>query len=343
MKKLLSAAAGIIMAFGLTVTAYAAEPVVTYTFDDAADLELVGEAAVENGVLKLATSASNGVTYAVLPANVFEGKDFTEGITLCADIFPTAYVSDWQRIFELGDASAVGAADATGFIHTTIGWTGRFLASGAEEDGAYGNIVAAPYTWDYFATADNLNKWYSTILTISPADGTKLYIDGVEVWSAPSTATSTAVLAQVPSFTLNLLGGSFWSADADYQGYMDNVSIYSGVLSAEEITAAAGAKPTEIPVNNAIKVDSTQEDDETSTEASSEASTEESTEASTESSAEASSEGNSSSEESSSEESSSKAPAVKEEGNKFPWGPVVGAVVVIAVAAGAFVVLKKKK
>ncbi len=330
MKKLLSAVAAVLMTFGLTVTTYAAEPVATYTFDDAADLQLAGEAAVENGVLKLATTSSNGVTYAVLPNSIFEGKDFSAGITLCADIFPTGYVSDWQRVFELGDASAVGVADATGFIHTTIGWTGRFLASGAEEDGAFGNMVAAPYTWDYLANTDNQNQWYSTVLTISPTEGTKFYIDGTEVWSAPSTATSTAVLAQVPSFTLNLLGGSFWAADADYQGYMDNVGIYSGVLSAEEIAAVAAAKPTEAP--EGIGEETTEAPTEESTE---EASSEEtSTE---EVSSEATSEA-----ETSSEAESSSAAAETEQGGGLPWGPIVGAIVVVVVAAGAFVVLKKK-
>lgn len=230
------------------------QPVVGYKFDSADGIELAGEAKVADGVLNLAAAKSFGTTYAKLPD--LSSYDFSNGITLTADVKVTGYLSDWTPIFMLGDGKIGGGKEGcTCAYHFTQGFSSR---EDVNELGYFGNTIAAPYTWDWYSNTANQNRWDTLTVTIDEEKMTT-YINGVEVATAE---TGFAPLLQaLKSAKNNYLGGSYWAdanandgagADADFQGSLDNVGIYNTALTAADVAKLTTAKGADItpPADN---------------------------------------------------------------------------------------------
>jgi len=225
-------------------------PVVSYDFEDGVStgLTLNGEAKVAtlegNGVLQLSTKASQGATYAQFAKDAFASADFKDGVTLTAKIYITGYENDWSPIFMLGTGTIGGGAETDVSYHLSQGWSTEIRAGGDKITAAkYGSDVAAPYTWDYFSNEANRNKWLTLTTTISPTD-LKVYIDDKEVITqasseAADSAAYTNFLTSFNTLTGCYLGASYWSADYDVQGYMDNVAVFNSALSADQVAALA--------------------------------------------------------------------------------------------------------
>lgn len=207
------------------------QPVMSFTFDSEDELPLAGEAEIRDGVLCLArNSSSYGVTYAELPD--LTAYDFSEGITLTADILVWNYSSDWTSVFMLGDGK-VGEDPGTYAYHFTQGFSSITDWTGGDKTGYYGVDIARPYTWDFFSYPDSQNQWYTVAVTITDSE-MRTYINGVRVQRG--TGDYTVIMDTFTVASQNCLGGSYF-ADPDFSGKMDNVGIYDRVLSAEEIAA----------------------------------------------------------------------------------------------------------
>lgn len=177
-------------------------------------------------------------SYAKLPS--FEGKDFTNGVTLTADVSVGGWTSDWTPLFMIGDGS-VGNPESKGAYHFTQGFSSM---GGYETDhvGYFGNEISSPYTWDYFSNTANQNTWNNLTMTISATDMTT-YINGVMVQTAKGDYTT--ILNVFKNGTGNYLGGgSYWTADPDFLGSMDNVAVFNKALTADEVKAMAMSAPS---------------------------------------------------------------------------------------------------
>ena len=239
--------AAMVSAFTVVPNIAAAEipaPVVSYNFEsDAAGLTLAGEAKLTtlegNGVLQLATKESHNETYAKFAADAFSNADFTNGMTVTIKFNPTGYISDWTPIYMLGDSELGSGDSAKNYYQLTQGWTSRITNETKLVDGYYGNEVSAPYTWDYISLPENQNKWYTLTATITPESMTT-YIDGVQVQTATaghldSDQIFNNFLSNFKTYTGNFIGSSYYSNDADFQGYVDNVAVFNSALTAEQV------------------------------------------------------------------------------------------------------------
>ena len=219
-------------------------PVVSYNFEsDPAGLTLAGEAKLTtlegNGVLQLATKESHNETYAKFAADAFSNADFTNGMTVTIKFNPTGYISDWTPVYMLGDSELGSGDSAKNYYQLTQGWTSRITNETKLVDGYYGNEVSAPYTWDYISLPENQNKWYTLTATITPESMTT-YIDGVQVQTATaghldSDQIFNNFLSNFKTYTGNFIGSSYYSNDADFQGYVDNVAVFNSALTAEQV------------------------------------------------------------------------------------------------------------
>lgn len=216
------------------------QPTFKYTFDSADEVKLFGDAAVADGILNLAKDAtSKQTTYAQI--DDFTSVDFTKGVTITADVNVKDYASDWTSLFMFGDGSLGGnSEDATAAYHFSQGFSSQDIPA---TKGYFGNAISAPYTWDYFSKEENRNKWYTIAVTISPTNMTT-YINGQAVQTKDEDYTSFLDVFKVAKN--NYLGASYWAADPDFAGSMDNVGIYNVALSAEEMGKLTTAEKTDI-------------------------------------------------------------------------------------------------
>lgn len=222
-----------------SLSAITTKPVASYTFDDATGVELSGEAKVADGVLNLATTSDSfGKTYAKIAD--LSSYDFSKGFTLTADVKVTAFASDWTSIFMFGDGTIGGAgADATAAYHFSQG----FSTVTKDGVGYYGNLISAPYSWDYYKNATSQNKW-DTITVTATKEVMTTYINGVQVQTG--TGDYTALIDSFKAAKNNYLGVSYWSADPDFAGSLDNVAIYDSALSATDVAAIANPTTTTV-------------------------------------------------------------------------------------------------
>ncbi len=224
---------------GTNFAGIATQPVAGYTFDAADGIELGGEANVADGVLNLATKESHQESWAKIAD--LSAFDFSNGITLTADVKITGYISDWTPIFMLGDgALGSDAAGATFAYHFTQGFSSRADLS---EQGYFGNGISAPYTWDWYSNTANQNRWDTIAVTIDKSN-MATYINGVLVQSAEGDYSS--ILDGLKVAKNNYVGTSYWTADADLQGSLDNVGVYNQALPAADIAALTSAKGLDV-------------------------------------------------------------------------------------------------
>ena len=209
-------------------------PVVKLTFEDSTNVELKGDAKIEEGVLTLAKDASGfGKTYAVLPD--LTGYDFSNGITLTADVLVSDYATDWTAIFMLGDGTIGGGCKSLAY-HFTQGFSSVTDDAQNQKVGYYGVDIKQPYTWDYFGYEPAQDVWHTVTVTITDKE-MKTYINGELVQSGKSDYSMIMDTFKVAGG--NYLGGSYYQ-DPDFCGQMDNVAIYDACLSKDEVAKIAG-------------------------------------------------------------------------------------------------------
>ena len=217
------------------------KPLYKYTFDDAKEVTLSAKAKVEGGVLKLApTAGKHGEYYAKIDS--MTADDFSKGITFIADVNvaavgknSTGAYQDWTPFVIFGDGTPA-KKDAAGATYRWAITQGFSSKAGTSKDyhaaGYYGNEIKAPYTWDYFNTAANRGKWYTIAVTVKKNEMIT-YINGVQVQKG--TADYSVILDGMKKSNNNYLGASYWDADDDFAGSMDDVAVYNTALSAADV------------------------------------------------------------------------------------------------------------
>ena len=210
------------------------EPVIKLTFEDTTGIELAGDAKVEDGILSLAKTASSyGKTYARIPD--ITGFDFSDGITITADILVNKYETDWTPLFMLGDGAIGGGCKTYGY-HFTQGFSSVTDDANDVKVGYYGVDIKEPYIWSYFSQNSAQNVWHTITVTITEKQMCT-YINGQQVQTGKD--NYKVIMETFKVATNNYLGGSYYK-DPDFCGKMDNVAIYNTCLSAKDIKALAG-------------------------------------------------------------------------------------------------------
>ena len=210
------------------------EPVIKLTFEDTTGIELAGDAKVEDGILSLAKTASSyGKTYAKIPD--ITGFDFSDGITITADILVNKYETDWTPLFMLGDGAIGGGCKTYGY-HFTQGFSSVTDDANDVKVGYYGVDIKEPYIWSYFSQNSAQNVWHTITVTITEKQMCT-YINGQQVQTGKD--NYKVIMETFKVATNNYLGGSYYK-DPDFCGKMDNVAIYNTCLSAKDIKALAG-------------------------------------------------------------------------------------------------------
>ncbi|WP_137843056.1 family 43 glycosylhydrolase [Microbacterium sp. 2FI] len=202
-------------------------PIAEYTFDDGtladavgdADLTAFGTAAVaeeatQGDALRL-TGAANG--YAGFPTGFFDGRST---MTVSMDV-KSERTSGNFFTFTFG-------RDTTDYYF--------FRVRGGDVRSA---ITAASWQSESAVTTTVASgEWHRYDVVF---EGTKmtLYVDGVK--AGENAALSTSV-GELGDDLLGYLGRSFYSGDAFFQGWYDNVRVYNRALSQTEILANAGVE-----------------------------------------------------------------------------------------------------
>lgn len=126
------------------------------------------------------------------------------------------------RVFDFGSSDIAYLA----LIPRDSGGVLRFMVTGTTYFGEQ-NIVAT--------SALPTGRWVHVAVTLSGTQGT-LYVDGAVAGSNASIALAPF---QLGSTTQNWLGRSQYSADPHFNGRMQDLRLYSGALSAQEVAALA--------------------------------------------------------------------------------------------------------
>lgn len=158
-----------------------------------------------------ALSFDGGNDYIDLPDGF---NDFTKGCTVSVWVNPTA-VQNWARFIDLGNGSSSDNI-----------WFGRQsntnnLAFECWSGASSAGLVLAP-------DAITLNEWQLLTAAVDASGNARLYKNGQLV------GTGTASPSSVTR-TRNYIGRSNWSADAYYQGAMDDIRIYNYKLEEAEV------------------------------------------------------------------------------------------------------------
>ncbi|MCB0873616.1 MAG: FG-GAP repeat protein, partial [Thermoleophilia bacterium] len=136
-------------------------------------------------------------------------------------------LGSYSRFFDFGNGWGYGALDTiwVGNVATTN--TLRYCIEDADSP-TYSHCVDAP-------NAITTGQWMHVAATVDLAGAMKLYINGTQVGSTSGVAPLVGVR------THNYFGKSTWSADAPFNGRMDDILIAHQALSATDIATIAGA------------------------------------------------------------------------------------------------------
>ncbi|HDS83918.1 MAG TPA: carbohydrate-binding protein, partial [Phycisphaerales bacterium] len=172
--------------------------------------------------------------YIELPAGFDE---FDNGFSAAFWAHPTA-VKNWARFIDLGN----GPNNHN--IIVTRESTTNHLAVRVYDGGSAGGLVRA-------SNAIALNTWQFFAVTISnrSSNNVRIYKNGQLI------QTGTTAIPQSVLRSANYIGRSNWSADAYYQGALDDVRVFDYALSANEVmdiylantTRPFGGEPMAIP------------------------------------------------------------------------------------------------
>jgi hypothetical protein len=152
--------------------------------------------------------------YIEMPAGF---NEFNNGFSATLWANPTA-VKNWARFIDFGNG-----ANNNNIIFTREGTTNTltFQAFSGSTGGSY---VRA-------ANAIDLNVWQFFAVTVDNFGNIKIYKNGQLIQTGAATAPTSV------QRTANYIGRSNWSADAYYQGDMDDIRMFDYALSANEVTA----------------------------------------------------------------------------------------------------------
>ena len=235
------------MAAASTVTAFAANPVATYNFDDASAFAMEGSAKTadnpddaEDKVLLIEEGAGgkNG-NYAHIDG-AFTGTDFSNGATVVMNIRPTAQSSDWNYLFSIGALTegAICYVDGTtGFIQRAGDpylpfFPGDGWVDGNAMGGVAGDDTNNPF--DYFNKEENANKWYQ-VAYVYAKDKVQIYVDGI--LTQEHAGDLSAVLAALTNNGTFHVGCGIDPALENFGGYVDDIAVFNTALSADEVKA----------------------------------------------------------------------------------------------------------
>lgn len=158
--------------------------------------------------------------YLTLPASLFAGKDFSNGISVAVDLKPDSSIpgsSIFQFYAPSTQETAAGELYATQGVTAAASWAGTAV----QQTGANTQCVSA-------------GSWHTFVLTLSPTQ-LSIYVDGTLQTSASHTgAALSGLLSHLDGFTQNYLGYSR-AQEQDYAGLLKNFRIYEKALSASEV------------------------------------------------------------------------------------------------------------
>ncbi len=141
--------------------------------------------------------------------------NFAGGVTVSVWAYPTAY-QGWSRFFDFGNGSQsdnilLGARNGSDDLFFEV-YNGS--SSG-------GQVVASDVI--------NLNDWQMFTATCDSDGNVKIYVNGQPV------QTGTTSCPRAIERVNNYLGRSNWDADEYYQGYLDEIYIYTYPLTEQEV------------------------------------------------------------------------------------------------------------
>ncbi|HOK65173.1 MAG TPA: family 16 glycosylhydrolase [Anaerohalosphaeraceae bacterium] len=167
-----------------------------------------------NGNLGTALKFDGVDDYIELPAGFDE---FDNGFTVALWAKPTA-VKNYARFIDLGNGEA-----ANNIIFARSGTSNNLLFKVYGKDTSDGTVTAS--------NAIELNRWQFFAATVNTSGAVKIYKNGQVI------QTGTTTWPWGLRRTKNYIGRSNWSADAYYQGMMDEIRIYDYALTDAEILA----------------------------------------------------------------------------------------------------------
>ncbi len=161
--------------------------------------------------------------------------DFVSGISISVWAYPTA-AANYCRFIDFGNGPG-GETFWLGRIGTSSDLCFEVWVTGA----AGGRVTAAG--------AIELNKWQMFTVTCDENGSSKIYKNGQLITSGTTFCPSAVTR------TNNYIGKSNWN-DALYKGYMDDVRIYSYILTSDDVSALyyGGKAENPIPANDANSI-----------------------------------------------------------------------------------------
>ena len=190
---------------------------------------LQGGATVSAGQLSLSgagsSTAANRMTFAS-PIDI--GGNFgATGVTIETWYTDTG-TGTWGKLFQFGNNSA---GQELGYTHTR----GSGQMSGIDRDGA--QLLGEQITQ---------NEEHHLVITVSSDGNLNAWVDGVQ----KLTNTNTNDLANVTT-TFEAIGATSWG-DPGMKGTVNEFRIWSGELTAGEVTSSLGAGPDNLPGNGPL-------------------------------------------------------------------------------------------
>ena len=140
-----------------------------------------------------------------------------DGFTVSLWAYPTA-VKNWARFIDFGNGSA-----SNNILLARMGTTNDLVFEVYNGGSSGGRTTAAG--------AIELNKWQHYTVTVNKNGAAVLYKNGQAV------ATGTTGTALNVYRAINYIGRSNWTADAYYQGSMDEIRLYNYSLTSAEVQA----------------------------------------------------------------------------------------------------------
>jgi hypothetical protein len=169
-----------------------------------------------------------GLGYVRVPAAVFANA---ADLTVAVWVNVTTSQS-WQRLFDIGIDAHLSQNAATGTKYLNIVPNGSDTTAG----NTVFRITKDGYNNDQKLTgpSPSTGTWTHVALVLAPGGGGKLYLDGVEKDSQSGVTLRPADLGAID---YAFIGKSPFSADATFDGIVDEYRVYGRALSADEVQA----------------------------------------------------------------------------------------------------------
>ncbi len=260
--KLFAAALGgaLVLSSLTLVSADTTDPVVTYDFESDQGIEMYGDVAiVENPddssdhvlLIDESEGGMNG-NYGLLPEGTLSGNDFSAGITVSVDVRPTVNSGSYNYIFCVG-ASGTSSATSSGYAYVdgAIGLVARY-GDTYEALIPYGHFVDGNNMGDddqFFLTEGCEDRWYNLTFTYA-RDSICIYVDGVQaVEYTPSNQSDlNTILGALADDAAIVFGAGASRGDLEnFGGYIDDLRIFEGALTADEVATVVDASAYEMP------------------------------------------------------------------------------------------------